>query len=126
MTGRGPKEPASETDFPRTSYRLVLWSLLDRRGAVHSVTNHIDAGARVASLVERDFHLVDVGDAAQGERERAGLARRRENHGLFGLQLERRGLADDDVLAVLFLRGLIDGENANIRENDLRDDEVGR
>ena len=65
-------------------------------------------------VVDGDFHLVDVGDAAQGQRQRAGLARGGKSARLLGLQLQRHGLADDGILAVLFLRGLIDGEHANV------------
>ena len=45
---------------------------------------------------------------------------------LLRLQFERDGLADDGVLAVLFLRRLVDRENANIGQDDFRDDDVGR
>ena len=68
---------------------------------------------------------VDVGDAAQRQRQRAALARARERLGLFGLQFERHGPADEGVLAFLFLRRLIDREHAHIGEDDLRMDDVG-
>ena len=68
---------------------------------------------------------VDVGDAAQRQRQRAGLACARQRLGLLGLQLKRHGLADDGVLAVFFLRRLIDREHANVRQDDFRVDDVG-
>ena len=48
------------------------------------------------------------------------LARAGERLGLLGLQLERDGRADDGVLAVFFLRGLIDREHANVCQDDFR------
>src|ERR1700732_5468339 len=48
-----------------------------------------------------------------------------EDRRLLGLQLERCGLADDGVLAVLFLRRLIDRENADIGQDGFRDHDVG-
>ena len=50
---------------------------------------------------------------------------RSERRRLLGLQFERDGLADDGVLAVLFLRRLVDRENANIGQDDFRVDDIG-
>ena len=53
------------------------------------------------------------------------LARAGERLGLFGLQLQRHGLADHGVLAVFFLRRLIDREHADVGQDDFRVDDVG-
>ena len=68
---------------------------------------------------------VDVGNAAQRQRQRAGLARAGEDFGLFGLELERHGLADHGVRAVFFLRRLVDRQYADVAQDDFRVDRVG-
>src|ERR1700688_505531 len=52
--------------------------------------------------------------------------RARERLGLLRLEFERHGLADHGVLAVFFLRRLIDGEHADVRQDDFGNDDVGR
>jgi hypothetical protein len=54
------------------------------------------------------------------------LWRARERLPLLGAQFKRHGLADHGALAVLFLRRLVDRKNANICEDDLRIDDIGR
>ena len=61
-----------------------------------------------------------VGDAAQRQRQAvAHLLGDGQDLRLLRRQLERRGLADDDLLAVLLLDGLIDGEDADVVEDGL-------
>ena len=59
--------------------------------------------------------------AAQRERKRAELTRKRQRFGLMGIELECRGLADDDLLAVLLLDSLVHREHANVSQNCLAD-----
>ena len=68
---------------------------------------------------------VEIGDAAQRQRQRAALARAGERLGLLGLQFKRHGLADHGVLAVFFLRRLVDRQNADIGQDDFRVDDIG-
>ena len=65
--------------------------------------------------------LAGVEQAAQRERQRAELARLRERFGLARRELERRGLADHDALAVLFLDRLVDREHADVGQDRLAD-----
>ena len=64
------------------------------------------------------FGRVDIGDAAQRERQRAALAGARQRLGLLGLQFERDGAADEGVDALFFLRRLIDRQHTDVGEND--------
>ena len=61
-----------------------------------------------------------IGDAAQRQRQRAELLRQRQRFGLTRRELERRGLADHDLLAVLFLDVLVDRQHAHIAEDRFR------
>ena len=65
------------------------------------------------------FRLIGrtVGDAAQRQRQRAELLRQRQRFRLTRQKLKRRGLANDDLLAVFLFDSLIDRENANVAEN---------
>src|SRR3954453_21625569 len=93
---------------PRISYRASFQSLLCRRRTGNAVTNDVDGVAALGRLVIRlDLGGVDVGNAAQCQRERAALARACERLGLLRPQFQRDGLADNDVLPVLFLRRLV-------------------
>src|SRR5215210_361332 len=126
MTGREPQRPALPPDFSCISYRKSYQSLLCRRRTWNAVANHVDAFAPLRSLlVSFVFDHVDIADASQRQRQRAGLARTGERLGLFGSQLERYGFSDDGVLAVFLLRRLIDGENAYVWQNDFRLDDIG-
>src|SRR6185437_4100356 len=126
-TGRGSRRPASPAYFPCTSFQTSFWSLLYRRWAGNAVTNHVDAVAPPRTLIVIPVvDHVDVGDAAQRQRQRAGLVRTGEGFRLLGLQLEGDGLAHDGVLALFFLRSLIDRENADVGEDDLGTDVIGR
>jgi hypothetical protein len=88
--------------------------------------DYADAFASLrSSIVGSVLDHVEIGDAAQRQRQRAALTRARQRLGLLGLQFERDGLADYGVLAVLFLRLLVDREHADIRQNDFRVDDVG-
>src|ERR1700742_3597684 len=99
-----------------------------RRGSVwivDAVADDVDAWA-LARVVGGDRPLVDVGDAAQCERQRSGLARGSNLGGLLGLQFKRDGPADHVVGAFFFLRRLVDGEDSNIGQCDLGDDKIGQ
>src|SRR4051812_3772786 len=126
MTGREPRRSASSPDFSCSSYRNSYQSLLCRRRTWNAVANHVDAFAPLQGLlVSFVFDHVDIADAAQRQRQRAGLARTGERLRLFGSQLERYRLSNDGVLAVFLLWRLIDGENAYVWQNDFRLDDIG-
>src|SRR6185312_3039409 len=126
-TGRGSRRPASPAHFPCTSFQASSWSLLYRRWAGNAVTNRVDAVAAPRTLIViLVVDHVDVGDAAQRQRQRAALVRAGEGFGLLGLQLEGDGLAYDGVLALFFLRSLINRENADVVEDDLGVDVFSR
>src|SRR6476620_1917580 len=104
----------------------VPWSLLCRRLGRYAVANDIDAVAAPVSLVVGvALDDVDVGDAAQRQRQRAALARAGERFGLFRLQLQRHGPADQGGLAVFFLRRLVDRQHADVGQDDFRIDRIG-
>ncbi len=63
-----------------------------------------------------------VEKAAQRKRKRADLTRQRQRLGLLLRQFERRGLADHDLLAVLFVDGLIDREHPHVAQNRVADE----
>src|SRR5512140_3633623 len=118
MTGRGPGRSASSADCPCISYRASSRSLQCRRRAWDAVANDVDGVAALWSIVGSVLDHVDIGNTSQRQLQRAALARPGQRLGLFGFQLERYGLADHGVLAVLFLGCLVDGENADIRQDD--------
>ncbi len=61
-----------------------------------------------------------IGDRAQRQGQPvAHLLGDGQDLGLLRRQLEGRGLADDDLLAVLVLDGLVDGEHADVVEDGL-------
>src|SRR5207237_5200065 len=82
------------------------------------VANYVDALVSFLNLILGPaFGRVDIGDAAQRERQRAALARARQRLGLLGLQFERDGAADEGVDALFFLRRLIDRQHTDVGEN---------
>src|SRR4029453_18509199 len=115
---------ASSAEFPCTSYRASFRSLLHRLLAGTAVTNNVEVFAAPLGGLFRLVDRLDVGDAAQRQRQRAALARAGEHFGLIGLQLERNRPADQGAAAFFFLRRLVDRENANIAEDDFRDGDV--
>src|SRR5690349_13961429 len=104
-------------------------SLLNRRRADDPIANHVHAFAaprpRLSVLVERLDHL-DIGDRAQRQRKAAALPRTGERLGLLGLELQCYGPADEGALAFLFLRRLVDRQNAHVGQDDLGLDDVRR
>src|SRR3978361_1622237 len=115
----------SASDFPCTSYRASSRSLLYRLLAGNAVANDIDAVVAL-DFVGLDLDRLDVDEAAQRQRQRAALARAAQRLGLFRLQLQGDGLADEGVGAVFFLRRLVDRENPDVGQDDFRTDEIGR
>src|ERR1700759_3624334 len=118
-----PERLALSADFPPTSFRSSPWSrlyssLLRRGRRRDAVANDIDAVAAlaVALVFGIAFDKAGVGDAAQRQRQRAGLPHACQRLGLVGLQFERHGLAEHGVLAVFLLRRLINRENADIAQ----------
>src|SRR5690242_11513697 len=95
----------------------VLEAISSRRGRrVDPEANDVDAGAAGIALVIGVFGI-GIGDAAQRQRNGAELLRQCERFCLTRSELKRRGLADHDLLPVLFLDGLVDGEHANVLED---------
>ena len=82
------------------------------------------AGDEVVGLVGR--LLLGVGDRAQRQRQAVGhLLGDGDDLGLLRRQLQRRGLADLDLLAFLvLLDGLVDGQHADVLEDGLGDEAV--
>src|SRR6266850_5560050 len=116
---------SASADYPCTSYRASFRSLLDHRLGADAITNDVEAFAAPDFF----FHLGDrvgIGDAAQRQRYRAGLARARQRLGLLGFQLEGRGPADARAGTVFFLRRLVDRENPNVGQDDFRADDIGQ
>ena len=72
----------------------------------------------------RGFGRIRINQTAQRQRESTALAGPDESLGLRRLQLERNGLADERILAILFPGGLIDGQNPDIAQNDFGNDDV--
>src|SRR5690242_5163186 len=103
--------------------RVLSWDSLrcDRRR--HAEPDRDDlVAARVARICCLGMlGLGGVDQAAQGERQRTGPARRRQELSLRLRHLEGRGPADDDLLAVLLLNELIDGEHAHVGQDRLAD-----
>src|SRR3954454_19007196 len=117
---------AAPAEFLRVSFPRPFPSLLRHRRAWDAIANHADGFTSLRTLIVGSvFDHVDVGHAAQRQRQRAGLARASQRLGLLRPQLERNGLADNRVLAVLLFWGLIDREDANVRKNDFRVDHIG-
>src|SRR5260221_13572928 len=104
---------SASADLPCTSYRASFRSLLHQLLAGNAVTNDVDAFVALG-FVSLDLDRLDVDDAAQRQRQRAALARAGERLGLFGLQFQGDGFADEGIGAVLFLWRLVDRENADI------------
>src|SRR5882757_1359683 len=67
-----------------------------------------------AIVIVRKCGLAGIRKAAQRQRHCAELARERELFGLAWRELEGRGLADHDLLPVLFAERLVDREHANV------------
>src|SRR5437762_13559961 len=99
---------AAPAEFLRVSYPRPFPSLLRHRRTWDSVANHANGFTSPQTLIVGSvFDHVDVSHAAQCQRQRAGLARAGQRLGLLRPQLERNCLADNRVLAVLFVRRLI-------------------
>src|SRR4051812_43712210 len=97
------------------SERLFTASAIAWRRLAHHRQRALSAiGAR------RVLGLVGVGEAAQGEREVADLLRQRDHLGLGRSELERCGLAGDDLLAVALLDVLPDRKHADVGQDGLR------
>src|SRR3954454_17132828 len=112
---------AALAEFLRVSFPRSFPSLLRHRRAWDAVANHAEGFASLRTLIVGSvFDHVDVGDASQRQRKRAGLAGAGERLCLLGPQLERYGLADHGVLAVLLLGRLIDREHAHVGKDDFR------
>ena len=118
------------SDAVRISVLLAMWRVpflkshfgVARRGDAEA--DHVDA-ACARPLCRRHRRFAGVIDhAAQRERQRAELARKREGLGLARREFQGRGLADHNLLAVLVLDGLIDGEHAHIGEDGFADEDV--
>src|SRR6185503_6223325 len=58
-----------------------------------------------------------VAESTQAERQNSDLLRMREQLGLTRRQFQSGGFADDRVLVLLLMRGLIDREHSDIVEN---------
>src|SRR6185312_16122426 len=84
------------------------------RIAADAEAHDVDAAARRAAVVVGLVVLGGVRDRAQRQRQRADALRQRQRLRLAGRQFERRGLADDDLLAALLLDVLVDREHAHI------------
>src|SRR5262245_59809970 len=102
-----------------SSYRLFRCRRADAKA------NDIDVlpCVRVAAVVV--VGSVKVDDAAEREREHPHQLGAGENFGLVRRELEGRGLADHDALAVLVLDGLIDREDPDVGQDDLASVGVG-
>src|SRR5207245_3244763 len=99
--------------------------LAHRRAGKHLAVVATKYGDEPVRLVTaRSVRRAGVDHAAQRERERPGLARPGQSLGLHGLQLERRGLSNYGILAVLFAGSLIDGKDADIFQNDFGGDHI--
>src|SRR5258708_4591922 len=72
-----------------------------RRGYGGNAKPHRIDSRALAIIIVRKRDLAGVRKAAQRQRHRAELARERELFGLARRELERRGLADHDLLPVL-------------------------
>src|SRR6266849_3283830 len=107
------------------SASVPVWRARASVSACSGFRSDIDAVATPERLiVGSGLDRVEIGNAAQRQRQRAGLARAGKRLGLLGLPFKRDGLADHDVLAVFFLRSLVDSEHANIGQDDFRDDDI--
>src|ERR1700728_3459409 len=98
------------------------------RSARHCLRRHAEAygvhgTALVVALLLAAFGSgrLRVEKATQGERDRAELARQRENLRLPRIELDGRGLSDHDLLAVLLTEDLIDREHPHVLENCFAD-----
>ena len=104
-------------------------SCLSRFTAVARIdaeADDVDAAGAAAFVAVAAFRLAcAVDDAAQRERERAFLASVGEDFGLARREFQCRGLADDNLLAALFLDRLIDGQHAHILEDGFADECFG-
>src|SRR6266576_760698 len=101
----------------------VLRSLLWRYRTWNAVANDIHAFAALDDI-DGLFRRVDIGNAAQRQRQRAALPGASQYLRLVRLQFERGGLADHAVRAVLFLGRLVAGQPANVAPADLPMDET--
>src|SRR5689334_24425979 len=107
--GRGSERFGTTAGFRWISLLVSFWSrtacrsLLYRRGICHAVANHIDVAGPTDPLIGPDLDLIGIRNAAQCQRQRAGLACLRQQRHLLRLQFERRGLPNDRVLAFFFL-----------------------
>ena len=98
--------------------RLLLRASTSASCRGDAEADHVDAGRAGRVVVGRvGVVLAGVEQAAQRQRQRAELARQRERLGLARRELERRGLADHDALAVLFLDRLVDREHAHVGQD---------
>src|SRR2546423_3023994 len=106
---------AALAEFLRVSFPRSFPSLLRHRRAWDAVANRAQGFTSLRTLIVGSvFDYVDVGHASQRQRQGAGLARASQRLGLLRPQLERNGLADYRVLAILLFRRLIDREDANV------------
>src|SRR5579875_3556298 len=89
-----------------------------RHRLAHAETHHVHrVAARLVELAGSAF--ADIAEAAQRERQRAGLPRQGDGLDLARRQLERGRLAHDDLLAVFLLELLVDREHADVAQDDL-------
>ena len=70
-----------------------------------------------SAVVDSLSVLLASSEAAQRERQRAELARQRERLGLARGEFQRRGLADDDALAVFLFDRLVDRQHADVGQD---------
>src|SRR5262249_51376954 len=100
---------------------VASWcSSFRRRDSGDAEADHVDAAAIFFAVFALPSVLhVGVDQAAQRQRARAELSRQRKRFRLAGRELEGGGLADNHALAVLLLDRLVDGEHANVAQDDL-------
>ena len=91
------------------------------------MADDIDAASALGIFALRaGIDDVGIDEAAQRQRQRSGLTRARQRLRLFRLQFERHRLAEHRCFTIFFLRRLIDGEHAHIRQDNLCVDDVWR
>src|SRR3569623_2242894 len=99
-------------------------ALLARRRAVvdFPIGTTIDRNQFLVTRVLDFAGLVGIDKTAQGKRQCSTLPRARQRLRLLRLQLQSRGLADNDLLSILFFNCLVDRENPHIAQIDVRTD----
>ena len=117
----------ARTSIVRIDRRFIQLFISSRR----SITSVSSSGLKRLATLRRlvlgpGFNRVGVHDATKRQRHGAALTRARQRLRLFRLQFKRYGFADHGGLAIFLFWRLVDSENADIAEDDLGTDDIGR